>query len=306
MLIQCARALQPVTAKLFGIDNFALLVIVVGALVAVWALNVSKGISLMNNAAVILLAILSVVMMALVIKGGGAKPVTGSMSFGAAFELSIIMPLSWLPLISDYTMKGKSVKGSFGGSFLGYFIGSSVMYAIGLVAAVYTGNSDPVGVMTGLGMGYSALLIVILATVTTTFLDVYSSVMSTLNLAPRLSKNTLIVFFTALGTLLALFFPMEEYQNFLYMIGSLFAPAFAVILIDYFFYKKDRSKDFVNLSGVIASALGTLSYYAVGKYDLIIGSSIPAMIVAIVLYIGLRSVTKKIGFGDDRNVKQNC
>lgn len=306
MLIQCARSLQPITAKLFGINNFTLLVVVVGVLVAVWALNVNKGINLINNVAVILLAILSVTLMVLVLKGGGAKPVIGTMSFGAALELSIVMPLSWLPLISDYTVAGKSMRGSFTGSFLGYFIGSSVMYGIGLIAAVYTGNSDPVGVMTGLGMGYSALLIVILATVTTTFLDVYSSVMSTLNLVPKLSKNTLIIFFTALGTLLALYFPMEEYQNFLYMIGSLFAPAFSVVLVDYFFYKKDRSMDFANISGVLAAAVGTLSYYAVGKYDLAIGSSIPSMIITVALYIVLRFVSKKFNLGDDNYVKQNC
>lgn len=302
MLIQCARSLEAVTAKLFGINNFTLLVIIIGILVAVWALNVNKGINWINNAAVILLAVLSVVMMALVLKGGGPKPVTGSMSFGLALELSIIMPLSWLPLISDYTMKGKSAKGSFAGSFLGYFIGSSVMYAIGLIIAVYTGNSDPVAVMIGLGMGYSVLLIVVLSTVTTTFLDVYSSVMSTLNLVPRMSKNTLIIFFAAVGTLLALYFPMEEYQNFLHLIGSVFAPVFSVIITDYFFYKKDRSKDFVNIPGVIAAALGIMSYYAVGKYDLVIGTSIPAMIITTVIYIGLRSVSKKVG-GDDTYVK---
>lgn len=306
MLIQCARSLQPVTFRLLGMNNFAVLVVTAGVLVAVWALHVNKGINLINNAAVVLLALLSMVMMVLLFKGGTAKPVSGSISFGAALELSIVMPLSWVPLISDYTMAGKSIRGSFAGSFGGYFAGSCFMYMIGLFSAVMTGNSDPVGIMSDLGMGYSALLVVILSTVTTTFLDVYSSVMSTLNLAPKMSKKTLIIFFSALGTLLALYFPMEQYENFLYMIGSLFAPAFAVIIVDYFFYKQDRSRDTVNASGVIAAMLGTLSYYVVNRYDLIIGSSIPSMLISIVIYVLMRYVTNKIGLGEDKCAGENC
>jgi putative hydroxymethylpyrimidine transporter CytX len=304
MLIQCARSLQPITAGLLGINNFTLIVVFVGILVAIWALYIDKGINQINNIAVILLGILSVVMLVLVIKGGSVNQSTmESMSLGAAFELSIVMPLSWVPLISDYTMNGKSAKGSFGGSFAGYFAGSSFMYITGLVTAAYTGNSDPVNIMAKLGLGYIALLIVILATVTTTFLDIYSSVMSTLNLAPRLSKKNLIIIFTALGTLLALFFPMEQYENFLYMIGSIFSPAFSVIIVDYFFYKKDRSKEFVNLPGIIAAVCGTLSYYIVIRYDFIIGSSIPTMAITVTLYVILRYIIQKVKLGEKENAK---
>ncbi|MCR4434802.1 MAG: putative hydroxymethylpyrimidine transporter CytX [Clostridiales bacterium] len=306
MLIQCARSLQPVTAGLLGISSsFQLLVVIVGILVGIWALTADRGINFINNAAVVLLGILSIVMFILVLKGGEVKTVAESMSFGAALELSIVMPLSWVPLISDYTMTGKSATGSFAGSFLGYFTGSSFMYIIGLASAIYTGNSDTVGIMTGLGMGYAALLIVVLATVTTTFLDVYSSVLSTLNLAPRMSKKKLIVIFTGIGTLLALFFPMEQYENFLYMIGSLFAPAFSVIIADYFFYRKDRSADYVNVCGIIAAILGTAGYYAFNRLDLVIGSSIPSMLFTVALYAVMRFVLKKFQLGEDKYVKQN-
>ena len=161
------------------------------------------------------------------------------------------MPLSWVPLISDYTSKSKSIKAGFWGSFLGYFIGSSFMFIIGLVTAVYTGASDPIGILSKLNMGIAAILIVILATVTTAFMDVYSTVLSTLNLTQKFSKKKLIIIFTALGTVLALFFPMEQYTNFLLLIASIFAPAFSVIIVDYFIYKKNRSEDKINLLGVI-------------------------------------------------------
>lgn len=290
MLIQCARSLQSITGQLLGFDNFTVLVIGIGILVAVWALNREKGISTINNIAVLLLLVLCLVMLKAIVGQGEIKPIDSTISIGLALELSIVMPLSWVPLISDYTMSGKSLKGSFLGSFAGYFAGSSFMFIIGLLFAVFTGSSDPISSINGLNLGYAALLIVILSTVTTTFMDVYSAVMSTLNLNPAMNKTRLILFFSALGTLLALFFPMEQYQNFLYMIGSLFAPAFSVVIADYFLYRQDRSNQIFNLPGLIAIIAGTVTYYLVLGMDLVIGSTIPSMLVTILVYAVARSI----------------
>jgi len=290
MLIQCTRSLQSITGKLFGFDNFAFLVIVTGILVAVWALYIDRGINVVNNVAVILLLILSIVMLKAVLPGGEVHRVAGSISFGAALEMSVVMPLSWVPLISDYTMSGRSARGSFFGSFWGYFLGSSFMYITGLLSAIYAGTPDPIAVLMKLNLGLSALLIVVLSTVTTTFLDVYSAVMSTLNLTSRVSRKNLILIFSGLGTLLALFFPMEQYQNFLYMIGSLFAPVFSVVILDYFLFKEDRTGDLFNIEGLLAAAVGVAVYYAVIRYDLVVGSTIPSMLATAVAYLAFRFV----------------
>ncbi|MGI5922144.1 MAG: putative hydroxymethylpyrimidine transporter CytX [Syntrophomonadaceae bacterium] len=290
MMIQCTRSLQSLTGNIPGISNFTVLVIVTGVLVGIWALTMDKGISLINNIAVILLLGLSVIMLAVFLGGESAKPVSGAISLGAALELSIVMPLSWVPLISDYTMAGKTLKGSFMGSFAGYFLGSSFMYIVGLVFAIYSGSSDPIGVLGSLNMGLAVLLIVILSTVTTTFLDVYSAVMSTLNLSAKLNRKHLIIIFTALGTGLAIFFPMERYESFLYMIGSLFAPAFSIILTDYFLYRQNRSGSLFNIPGIIAMVVGIFTYYKVINLDLVIGSTIPSMLITVFVYAVLRVV----------------
>ena len=292
MLIQCSRSLQSITGKLFGFDNFYVLVVLTGVLVVIWALNTEYAISTINNIAVVLLLVLCLLMLKSVMTGNEIKEITSNISFGAALELSIIMPLTWLPLISDYTMLGKSARGSFWGSFAGYFIGSSFMYAIGLVSSLYAGTPDPIAVMTSLNLGLSALLVVVLSTVTTTFLDVYSAVMSTLNLTAKISKKKLILVFGTLGILLAMYFPMEHYENFLYMIGSLFAPVFSVVIADYFIYKDNRSGDLFNLSGLAAAAVGVASYYIIIGQDLLIGATIPSMAVTMAVYALFRLIKK--------------
>lgn len=288
MLIQCSRSLQSITGQLLGFDNFTALLIFTGILVVIWALSTDKGITGINNTAVILLLLLCVFILKAFLSGGVIQPIEGTISIGLALELSIIMPLSWVPLISDYTMSGKTLKGSFFGSFAGYFLGSTFMYIIGLLFALYSGSSDSIGVLLGLNMGYAVLLIVLLSTVTTTFLDVYSAVMSTLNISAKLSKEKLIIIFTALGTILALYFPMDHYESFLYMIGSLFAPAFSVIIADYFIYQQDRSVSLFNIPGIVAIAVGILAYYKLISIDLIIGSTIPAMVITVCLYMVIR------------------
>lgn len=305
MLIQCTKSVQTITGSVFGEYTFAILAGITGLIVLIWALYADKGISLINNIAVVLLFILCLVMLGAIFRGGQAKFVSSNMSAGAALEFSIVMPLSWVPLISDYTMAAKSQKGSFWGSFLGYFLGSSFMYIIGLVSSAYAGTSDPISVLNRLHMGYPAILIVILATVTTTFMDVYSAVMSTLNLTDKLSKKKLIIVFSILGIMLALIFPMEQYENFLYMISSLFAPVFSVIIIDYFIYKADRSGGVINIAGIASALLGTAAYYIVGKYNLPIGSTIPSVIITGVIYIILRRISSLIKNGDGDYVKQN-
>lgn len=301
MLIQAARAMQSLSGDLFNNNSFAVFVVFVGLLVALWAIFAEKGISLINNAAVLLLMVLSFVLLGSVLKGGQPVPAAGSISLGMALELSIIMPLSWLPLISDYTMSAKTARGGFVGSFAGYFLGSCFMYIIGLVAAAYSGTSDPIAILLGLSMVFPALLIVILATVTTTFLDVYSAVMSTVNLAPGASKKLLIVLYTAVGALLALFFPMEQYESFLYLIGSLFAPAFSVILFDYFIYKKDWSEKRFNTVGIMAALAGTIAYNIISGYDLALGSSLPSMIFTVVVYMVMRKASNILSKGDYRH-----
>jgi len=290
MLIQCTRALQPITGKLMGFDNFTVLVISTGILVAIWALSNDQGVTVVNNLAVGLLLVLCVFVFTRVISTGEVQTIAQTISFGMALELSIIMPLSWVPLISDYTRSGKSLQGSFFGSFIGYFIGSSFMYILGLVFAVYTGTSDPVGMLANMNLGLAALLIVVLSTVTTTFLDVYSSVMSTLNLSSGLSRRGLIILFSALGILLAIFFPMENYINFLYMIGSMFAPAFSVILTDYYLFRQDRSMNLFNIPGLLAMVAGIATYYSVLPLDLVLGSTIPCMLVTFAVYVITRKV----------------
>jgi len=56
----------------------------------------------------------------------------GSMPFAVGFDIAIAMPLSWLPLIADYSRFGKRAKNVFGGTAIGFFIGNFWLMSLGV------------------------------------------------------------------------------------------------------------------------------------------------------------------------------
>ena len=105
-------------------------------------------------------------------------------------------------------------------------------------------------------MGLAALLIVLFSTVTTTFLDVYSAGVSAANLSERLNEKTVAVLVCALGTVLAASVSMEQYENFLFFIGSVFAPLFSILFVDYWLFGRreidpGRLLDLKNAVGIV-------------------------------------------------------
>ena len=90
---------------------------------------------------------------------GAEALVSGDLSFGAAVELAVAMPLSWLPLISDYTREAEKPFAATLSSVIVYSIVSVFMYMIGMGAAIYTGETDIAQIMVKAGFGIVGLLI---------------------------------------------------------------------------------------------------------------------------------------------------
>ncbi len=65
------------------------------------------------------------------------------------------------------------------------------------------------------------------------FLDAYSAGVSANNISAKLSETPIAVAVAVVGTLLAVLLPVTEYENFLLLIGSVFAPMAAVLIADF-------------------------------------------------------------------------
>lgn len=298
MIIAAARSANEISKMLWGMDQLSLWSMGIGGLVLLWiALGREGGLKKVNMLAVFLLFGITVLLSNVVFKDSTAlsAPPIGGMSFGEALELSVIMPLSWLPLIADYTRFAKSRTSAALGSGLGYFIGSCWMYLIGLGAAIIAGNPEPSAMMLAANLGLSALGIIVLATVTTTFLDAYSAGVSFANIFPKLDEKRIALVMTVIGTGIALWVNIEQYENFLLAIGSVFAPLFAVLLTEYFIIKNRqlRPELLVNWSALVVWALGVIMYHQFITMEFVLGATIPVLLFTSLLYKIIWGYTKE-------------
>ena len=124
-----------------------------------------------------------------------------------------------------------------------YGLVSCWMYVIGMGAAIFTGESDIAQIMVKAGLGIAGLLIIVFSTVTTTFLDASSAGMSSASLGEKSHGKWVAVVVTVIGIAGAILFPMDDITDFLYFIGSVFAPMIAIQIADFFILKRQRAKE---------------------------------------------------------------
>ena len=232
--------------------------LVIGGLIVVWIAVGIKNLGWINKIAMAALFILSIVLCVVVFRGG--TPVTApddSLSFGAAVELAVAMPLSWLPLISDYTREAEKPFAATLSSTLTYGVVSCWMYVIGI--------------------GVAALLILILSTVTTTFLDAYSAGISAESLSKKINGKYAALIVTVIGTVCAICFPMDDITNFLYLIGSVFAPMIAIQITDFFLLRRGGASGRLDVCNAVVWVLGFVLYRVLMTVDIPVGNTLPDM-----------------------------
>ena len=216
-----------------------------------------------------------------------------SMTFGAAVELSVAMPLSWLPLISDYTREAKEPVKATAVSAAVYGVVSCWMYVIGMGAAIYTGEYDIAKIMLKSGLGIAGLLIIIFSTVTTTFLDAYSAGISSESIVRKWNGKHVAVIVTVIGTVAAMVYPMDNITDFLYLIGSVFAPMIAIQIADFFLLKRDASGQNVQVTNLVVWLIGFLAYRMLMHVDMPVGNTLPDMVITILVCVIASKVVKE-------------
>ena len=260
--------------------------VVIGALIILWILIGIRNLGRVNTVSMAALFILTIVLSVVVFGKGAVHTDLGeAMSFGAAVELSVAMPLSWLPLISDYTREAEKPVKASAVSAVVYGLVSCWMYVIGMGAAIFTGEYDIAQVMVKAGLGVAGLLIIVFSTVTTTFLDAYSAGVSSETVVPKAPGKWIAVAAAVIGTVGAIVFPMDDITDFLYLIGSVFAPMIAILIADYFLLRADHTKELFSVVNLVVWVLGFVCYRLLMQVDLPVGNSLPDMLVTMVLCV---------------------
>jgi putative hydroxymethylpyrimidine transporter CytX len=237
-----------------------------------------------------------------------AATTTSEFSFFNSLDLVIAMPLSWLPLVADYNRFAKKSKNAFYGTFIGFSITNCLFYVIGFLLGI----SDIFAILVAIQTFFYGffLLVLIVDEVDNVFANIFSSAMSFKNIYNKINYKYLVIFFTALGVLLANLIPIQQYESFLLIIGALFAPLFAIVLTDYYiirrgkipvekFYEKTNR---VKISSFLAFIVGSITYFILSPISWIqvtdlglsIGSTIPSIAISILVFLVIELLIKKV------------
>lgn len=259
--------------------------LVIGGLILVWILVGITNLGLINKISMAALFLLTLVLCKVIFFSGApvGSDLGEAMSFGAAVELAVAMPLSWLPLISDYTREAEKPFQATLASTLTYGVVSCWMYVIGMGAAIYTGEYDIAQIMVKAGLGIAALVILVLSTVTTTFLDAWSAGISAESLSSKLNGKWTAVVVSVVGIAGAILFPMDDITGFLYLIGSVFAPMIAVQIADHFLLHRDSFGVGFDVRNLLIWLVGFILYRLLMNVDIVVGYTLVDMVITVVL-----------------------
>lgn len=269
--------------------------ILTGVLIIVWLMIGLSDLGKVNTVSMGLLFILTLILSKYIFKGnlGSYEPTSDAMSFGAAVELAVAMPLSWLPLISDYTSNAKEGKKSSMISALVYSLISIWMYTIGMGGALITGEYNLASIFAITKLGTMAGLIIILSTVTTTFMDAYSAGISFLSIKKGADSKRVGIIVTIIGIIGAIIYPMDDITDFLYFIGSVFAPMVAVQIADYFILKNESHIGDYNILNTTSWIIGFIIYRIVLNREFALGPTLVVILITILITVILSKAFAK-------------
>jgi nucleobase:cation symporter-1, NCS1 family len=243
-------------------------VILAGAAATVMAVRPLGSVRLLRKVMVWLVLAASVYLFVQVLlQPRQSIPQDSVLGFWPAVDLAVAGVISFAPLAADYSRHSQTRKAAFWGASVGYGLAAVAYYALGVFAVVNLGASDVITALVTLPAGAIAIAILLVDEVDEAFANVYSTTMSVHNILPQVDRRIVAVLIGVTATLLAGLLDFGQYQSFLFLIGSVFVPLYAVAAVDFFLVSRQRwdvsvtSK--LRAAPVVAWACGFAAYQLV-------------------------------------------
>jgi putative hydroxymethylpyrimidine transporter CytX len=173
--------------------------------------------------------------------GAGGFP-----NFWQGVDLVVALPISWLPLVGDYSRFSRRAWPGAIGTYIGYSIANIWFFTLGMLY-VQALETDPGGfigafvtMLLPLTAGWLALIVLLFGETDEAFANIYSTAVSIQNLIPWMTHAVLAVIVGAIAVVVAISLDLIAYESFLFLIGGVFVPVFGVFIADYFVLRARR------------------------------------------------------------------
>jgi len=199
--------------------------------------------------------------------------------------------VSWLLMFADYSRYTRSPRAGATAVFAGLALPALWLMPVGWNLARIAGSDDPGTMLAAAGVGWWAALLVVLATVTTNFVNIYLSSLAWRTLVPRSTGAGSVWMIGAIGTALGLISSawLTRFADLMVLLGSVLVPVGGIFLAHFVvlrskvdvaaIYQTARMPAFT-AAGVAAWLLG----FAVYKLAAPIGATLPALATSMIVY----------------------
>lgn len=208
--------------------------------------------------------------------GAGIVMVVGSFAAGASAQ-------------ADITRYSKDAKAAWIATIFGYIIANTFIIIAGYLTTLTTGIGDLPKAMLGLGLGFPALLILILAQWTTNDNNLYTSSLGLANIF-NVEKSKITLTIGIVGSILGGLGIANYFAGWLNILGIGVPPMAGIIMADYYVIRKQnyRFKDENqipewNINAIIAWIVGSIIGFTVKAGIASINSLLVSMLVYIIL-----------------------
>lgn len=242
-------------------------------------------------------------------------PADKVMPVGSAMDIMAAFSLGWVPAIAEFTRYCKTKSAATWVPMIGANVGLFWFAMVGIVvtigAAITTGtydpnNSDPSTIVSKLGLGIVAFLVIIITSTTANAINLMAAGISLTNITPKIKAIPALWAVTAVAaivTTIPLYIGtfLHSFILFLDYIGMVFGPVFAIVIVDYYLISKQKYdpaaltavsgkywfKDGYNWTALIVWVLGAVAFLVVREQPFFtnsIGATYPVMALTGVVY----------------------
>ena len=228
-------------------------------------------------------------------------PADKVMPIGSAMDVMAAFSLGWVPAIAEFTRYGKNKATATIAPMIGANIALFWFAFVGIIGtigmAITTGsydpnNSDPSTIVSKLGLGIVAMLVIILTSTTANAVNLMAAGISLTNITKKISPLAALwgVTIIAAGlTVVPLYLSsfLHSFIFFLDYIGMVFGPVFAIVITDYYLVHHGQydANEFTVENGKYWYANGfnkkTISVWVAGVVLFLIMRELPLLINSI-------------------------
>jgi purine-cytosine permease-like protein len=231
--------------------------------------------------------------------GPPAEPSARLVDWLRGFDITAGYQVTWLLMFADYSRYNRS-----GGRptavavFLGLALSAIWFMSLGLVAATVAGSSDPGEMILALRLGVWGALLVMAATLTTNFVNIYMSALALKSLRPAVSDRAGVWFIGIVGAALSVLSTawLNRFADFTILLAGILVPIGGILLAHFFLLNRTVVVDELysgagpywrhagwSMAGTVAWGAGAATFYLAAG----IGGALPSLLVAVVVYAAL-------------------